>query len=166
MVVAEPEPSGCDELTPEEIEEILRQSKRTLDIQCPSWLKYELPFPGVGSVKMNCSEFQIEGTPASIVKAGYKKNFKDQTSTLYVGVGPSIKAGPVSVGATVQGYLVFDNQNQLVNSGISAEGKVSLPKGIAELSATAKLEMNSGYSHEVKTDSKWISQLKRTLTKY
>lgn len=166
MVVAEDTPCD-DDMTLAEMEAILKRSKRKVELKCPSWLYYELPFPGVGSITMSCAEFQVEAKPLSIVKAGYKKTFKDQTSTLYVGVGPSMDVGPlVNVSAGVQGYLVFDRHEQLVNTGISAEAKMSLPQGIADLVATAKVEMNSGYSHEVKSDSRWVQQIKSTYSKY
>lgn len=165
--VVELDPPGeCGSLSQEENMKLLKVSTRNLNLVCPSFLEYELPIPNVGSIKMNCSEFQLEGAPLSVVKAGYRKKFSDQTSTLYVKVGPSAGTKHFQASAEIQGFITFDRNDLLTNSGIIAEAKLALPQGLAELSATSKVEMNSGYSHEVKQDSRWIQSIKKTYSKY
>lgn len=153
-------------LTEAEADLVIRQSKRELNLKCPDFLQYDYSIPGIGSINFGCTSYKIEVTPFKMTKLGYKRSFKDQTSTISLGVGPSWTVGHVGISTGVEAFLVFDKHDQFVNSGISAEAKAVLPQSIAEISATAKLDLNSGYSHEVKTDSRFVSGIKTTLAKY
>lgn len=167
QVVAIENPAEGDYLTDEEATALIKQSKRELKLKCPEWLNYKIPVKSVGSITLSCAEFQIEANlPGQVVSGGYKRSFTDKTTTLYVGAGLSGSTGHLEAGVGVQGYLVFDKNEQLINTGVSSEAKLEIPNGIFELSATAKMEMNTGYSHEVKTNSRWAQELKTTISKF
>lgn len=164
MVQAIPNPME-DSMSEEMADAIIKQSKRNLDLKCPDFLQYDLKIPNIGSINFGCASFKAELSPG-LAKASYKKDFKNKTTTMALGVGPSYELPGLTVSASVEGYLVFDKNDRFINSGVSAEAKASLPHGALDLSAIAKVEMNSGYSHEVKTDSRYIQSLKKTIAKY
>ena len=104
--------------------------------------KVVVPFI-IGSMKVDCSTFEIEG--GELLKLGLKRDFITNQTTLAIGVGTSIETPITELGAQQSFYISFDGDQQPTDIGMKGEVKGSVGAGITtESGVEYTMGMNSG----------------------
>jgi hypothetical protein len=117
------------------------------DANCPINAIIPIYVGPVNVVKMtlNCQIFKIEGGAG--VKFTYERDFVARETT--ISVGPGVEMGTpwvVEAGAKAQAFVKFDNNNQPVDLGVSAEAEVELTGPNSPVIKTGmKVGVNSGF---------------------
>lgn len=136
----------------------LIESARNVDVRCPSWLKMDLNLQ-VAKLKADCTQFGIEGELTKVFHAGFEKQFKTGTSTLYAGA--SLKdsfTGIASASLKQQFFISFDQNDQFSDLGMRGSSGIDLElgSGVVGVEAGYTLSVNSGFNSQVKSKIGWV----------
>lgn len=106
--------------------------------------RYKIAIPFViGSMKVDCSTFEIEG--GELLKLGVKRDFITSQTTLAIGVGVSIQTPITELGAQQNFYISFDGNQQPTDIGMKGEVKGTIGNGVVtESGVEYTMGINSG----------------------
>jgi len=150
-------------LTSEEANALI-ESARTIDLNCPSWLKLEASFL-VAKVKADCEGYNIEADVYKLLQVGVEKKFKTGTSTLYVGAGIDGKWKNMAEGSIQQQfYIVFDQNNDFSDLGMRGGASGSLAGGVISAEFGYDFSLNSGFNAQLEAKSPWMEKYEKALS--
>lgn len=149
-------------LTSDEAKAML-ESARSINLQCPSWLKLNASFL-VAKVKADCNGYSIEADVYKLIHVGAEKKFKTGTSTLYVGGGISGKFKNMAEGSIKQQfYVVWDANNEFADLGMRGSASGSIVNGALGVEFGYDFAMNSGFNAQGKVKSNWIENYEKAM---
>ncbi len=140
-----------------------QQSRRSLNLECPSWLKIKFSLM-VAKLQADCNAFNIEADVYKTIQVGAKKEFKTGTSTLYAGAGIEGKFKGVARGKIEQQfYVVFDHNNEFADLGMRGTASGDLASGAIGAEFGYDFAMNSGFNAQGSVKSDWIANYEKAL---
>ncbi len=140
------------------------ESARTVDLQCPSWLKLNISLK-IAKLKADCNGYNIEADIYKLIQVGAEKKFKTGTSTLYVGAGISGSFKKLASGSIKQQfYIVFDHNNEFADLGMRGSASGDLVSGAVGAGFSYDFAMNAGFNAQGSVKSNWITNWEKAIT--